>query len=286
MIDIKQALKEAIQLLSETSPSATIDAEVLLAHTLGKTRAFLYAHPEELLNEDQWHGYQQLFKKRHQGYPIAYLIGSKEFWSLPLRTNEETLIPRPETELLVELTLALLKDKEQAFILELGTGTGAIALALASERPNWQILACDISQSALKIANDNKQQFGLSNLRFCHSDWFSAITEQIFDAIISNPPYIAEGDPHLNQGDIRFEPRGALVSGATGLEALTTIIQTSYPRLAPGGLLLVEHGFEQKQAVAALFKQAGYQNIHCWQDWQGNDRVSGGWRCKDNFYEL
>lgn len=277
MINIKDVLHQAIILLS-SSPSAQIDAEILLAHTLGTSRTFLYTYPEKELKDSQIKIYQELVAKRSQGIPIAYLTGNREFWSLNLRVSPETLIPRPETELLVDITLTLLDKHSSASILDLGTGSGAIALALASERPHWHILACDINEAAVNIARQNAADLGLSNIQILHSDWFTAINFQQFNAIVSNPPYIAESDPHLKQGDLRFEPRKALASGVSGLESLSQIINQSYERLVPGGLLLLEHGFQQKNDVGSLLQENGYINIHCWQDLQGNDRVSGGWR--------
>ena len=278
MTDIKQSLSHAITLLAPLSPSASIDAEILLAYTLDSTRTFLYTYPEKELTTDQWKKYQQLLNKRAEGRPIAYLTGTREFWSLPLQVSENTLIPRPETELLVELALTLLNNRTTATILDLGTGSGAIALAIASAERNWQVHACDCSEAALTIAKKNAMQLGLSHLHFFCSDWFSAIPVQKFDAILSNPPYIAENDPHLQQGDVRFEPQTALVAGVDGLDALRIIIHDSYDRLQNNGLLLLEHGYDQKQAVAALLKECGYLRIQSWQDWQGNDRVSAGWR--------
>ncbi len=278
MIDIKKALNQAITLLMPRSPSAQIDAEVLLAHTLKTTRTYLYTHPEKVLDNTQHAAYQQLIAKRCEGYPVAYLTGHREFWSLPLHLSEDTLIPRPETELLVELTLALLKDRSPAFILDLGTGSGAVALALAAERPDWQVLAVDSSQAAIDIAHHNASQLGLSNVRTLCSDWFSSLPHQRFDAIISNPPYIAADDPHLQQGDVRFEPRHALISGVDGMESLAHLIQHGYDHLLPGGLLLLEHGFQQKPQVTTLLCQRGYEHVRCWKDGQGHDRVSGGWR--------
>lgn len=280
MTDIKQALRYALTWLAPTSPSAQIDAEVLLAYTLGSSRTFLYTHPEKTLESSQKDTYQQLIEKRCEGVPIAYLTHNREFWSLPLRLSEDTLIPRPETELVVELALTLLKDFSPACILDLGTGSGAIALALASERSDWSILAGDISQAAVDIARHNATHLSLSNVQIICSDWFLSIPEQQFDAILSNPPYIASNDPHLKQGDVRFEPQRALVSGIDGLDSIKHLIQESYNRLLPGGLLLLEHGYMQKQAVTTLLSQRGYENVHCWQDEQGQDRVSGGWRKK------
>ncbi|OCH96875.1 protein-(glutamine-N5) methyltransferase, release factor-specific [Legionella jamestowniensis] len=279
MMEIKKALDSASKQLTQCSESARLDAEVLLAHILMKDRSFLYAYPEITLTQVQWHAFQRLILKRLEGVPIAYLTGTREFWSLPLKVCEDTLIPRPETERLVELTLTLLADKTKAQILDLGTGSGAIALACASEKPQWTIIACDCSLGALQTAEENAARLALSNVYFYHSNWFENISlEGLFDAIVANPPYIATNDPHLMEGDVRFEPPLALVSGQDGLNALKHIIKHSLDRLKPGGLLLVEHGFDQKSAVASMLKDYGYTEIQCWQDWQGNDRISGGKR--------
>ena len=280
MIDIKQALGQAIAGLVDLSPSARLDAEILLAFVLRKSRTYLHAYPEALLNPKQWQAYQALLARRYKGIPIAYLTGTREFWSLELQVNKNTLIPRPETELLVQLTLDLLTSKQQATILDLGTGSGAIALALASERPAWQLIAIDSNPLAVETALHNSQRLNLTNFQVYCSDWFSAVPARLFDAIVANPPYIAEHDPHLAQGDVRFEPRSALTSGMQGLDAIDRIIKDSYARLQPGGLLLFEHGYDQKLAVLAKLEHTGYQSPQCWQDWQGNDRISGGWRRK------
>lgn len=276
---IKDALEHALAVLSQTSDSARMDAEILLAHVLIKNRSFLYAYPEIELTQAQWQTFQRLVAQRLEGMPIAYLTGSREFWSLPLKVCEDTLIPRPETELLVELTLQLLADKDDADILDLGTGSGAIALACASERPKWKISACDCCQGALRTAEENAARLTLTNVYFYLSDWFEQLASHIqFDAIVTNPPYIAANDPHLKEGDVRFEPQQALVSGDDGLNDLRHIIEHSIARLKPGGLLLLEHGFDQKSAVTSMLNQYGYIEIQCWQDWQGHDRVTGGRR--------
>jgi release factor glutamine methyltransferase len=277
MINIKTALSQAVRELKANSDSAHLDAEILLAHILKKSRSYLYAHPDLILTEAQQHSFQHFISQRLNGVPIAYLTKIREFWSLPLKISEDTLIPRPETELLIELVLRLLTDRPQAQILDLGTGCGAIALACASERPNWQISASDCSSGALQIAKENAALLKLSNINFYQSDWFEKIaSNQQFDAIIANPPYIAENDPHLLVGDLRFEPNLALVSGKDGLTAIKHIIQHSLARLKPGGLLLLEHGFEQKSVVGSMLNNYGYSQVQSWQDWQGNDRVSGG----------
>ncbi|KTC84300.1 peptide chain release factor N(5)-glutamine methyltransferase [Legionella cincinnatiensis] len=254
------------------------EAEILLGHVLNKTRAYLFAHPEVLLTPQQLATFEHLMAQRAQGMPIAYLTGQREFWSLNLKVNEHTLIPRHETELLVALALEFIPNLPDTYILELGTGSGAIALALAKERPNWQIVACDISQEALKVAKENAQNHKIKNINFFQSDWFNGIPQYQYHAIVANPPYIAEDDLHVQQGDLRFEPRNALVSSQEGLADLQCIIEHGYEYLLPQGMLLLEHGFDQKFKVQAILNKLGYRNIKCWQDIQGHDRVSGGWR--------
>lgn len=279
MIDIKRALSLAVTQLEAYVDTARIDAEILLAHTLAKSRTYLYAHPEAPLSKQQLLLFQQNVARRSLGTPVAHITGTREFWSLPLRVNQETLIPRPETELLVELMLSRLGHQQNARVLDLGTGSGAIALALAKERTDWQITACDYSETALQTAEENARELGLHNICFHQSDWFSNInTPESFHAIVSNPPYIAANDPHLGTGDLRYEPLLALVSGSDGLSALEHIIKHSLARLTPEGLLLIEHGYDQKMAVTSMLNDYGYKHVQSWKDFQGHDRVSGGIR--------
>lgn len=255
-----------------------IDAEILLSHVLQCNRAWLYAHPDTLLTEQQQQQYQDLIQQREQGMPIAYLTGEREFWSLSLKVNTHTLIPRHETELLVELALILLPHEQSLRILDLGTGSGAIALALAHERPSWQIDACDRSAAALDTAKDNAAALDIHSVNFYQSDWFQALPQHSYHAIIANPPYIAPTDPHIQQGDLRFEPLEALVSEEHGLADLQHIITHSYARLVPHGLLLLEHGYDQKTSIQAILNKLGYDRVTTWQDPAGHDRVSGGYR--------
>jgi len=278
MTDVNTALKQAIQQLNKPISDARLDAELLLVHILDKNRAYLYAHSDAQLDATQLKDYQQLIDKRAAGTPIAYLTGRREFWSMPLKVNEHTLIPRHETERLVELTLELLPDLPDLHILDLGTGSGAVALALAKERPKWHIVACDQSEDALDIAKENAVRLGITNVVFYHSNWFNALSPKLFTAIVSNPPYIAECDPHLTCGDVLFEPASALISGQDGLADLQYIIEQSYKWLEPDGILLLEHGFCQKNFVGAILNKSGYRNVQCWQDIQGQDRVSGARR--------
>ena len=251
-----------------------IDAEILLCHVLKKSRTWLYAHFDENLTDIQVQQYQNLVAKRQHGVPIAYLIGEREFWSLPLQVTQDTLIPRAETELLVEKTLELIQ-KPTAKILELGTGSGAISIALASERPNWQMFACDINPNTIKVANANANKLGYKNIRFFCSDWLRSVNKiTTFDAIISNPPYLSKDDPHQHQADLRFEPITALVSGPSGLEALQHIICHSKQHLKPNGYLLLEHGYTQKKDVLKALLDNNYEDVGCCVDLLGHPRVS------------
>lgn len=268
MISIHAALGQHVNL----------EAEILLCHVLNKNRAYLFAHPEELLTPQQLALYQNLMAQRAQGIPIAYLTGEREFWSLNLKVNQNTLIPRHETERLVELALEHIPNTPGVSILELGTGSGAIALALAKERPHYNIIACDISAAALGVAKENAQRHQINNINFYQSDWFSEIPQRQYHAIVANPPYIAAQDPHLQAGDLCFEPRNALVSSQEGMADLQYIIRQAYDYLLPNGLLLLEHGYDQKLKVRAILNELEYKNAQCWQDIQGHDRVSGGWR--------
>lgn len=276
MIDISTALAQAIKKLDNKSPSARLDAEILLAQLLNASRSYLYAHGEQRLTAEQHASFQVLVDKRCTGVPIAYLTGIKEFWSFSLKVNQHTLIPRPSTEKLVEATLELLQNQAQAKILDLGTGSGAIAIALAKERPDWQITACDKSEKALRLAKENAEKLTAHNIRFHCSDWFSRLPDSRYHAIVSNPPYIAEHDPHLQQGDVQFEPVEALVSGIDGLDDLRAIGQQSRHFLLPEGFLLLEHGYDQKMAITSILEKSGYKNIRCWQDDEGIDRVCAG----------
>ncbi|CAG0911586.1 unnamed protein product, partial [Cyprideis torosa] len=215
--------------------------------------------------------------QRLSGQPIAHLLGYREFWNLTLKVTADTLIPRPDTELLVETALELLAEQPEAQILELGTGSGAIAIALARELPSAQIIASDISPAALQVATINARSYHADNISFLHSDWFSALPAgQCFDLILSNPPYIPTDDPHLQSGDVRFEPLSALVSGADGLNDIRHLIRHARNFLKPGAALLFEHGYDQGQQTVHLMQTAGYQHVRCLKDPAGHDRITLG----------
>ncbi len=257
---------------------APAEADMLLAHQLQRDRSYLIAHPEAELTPEQTADYAHLIAQRCAGKPVSYLTGQRAFWNLNLSVNAHTLIPRSETEHLVERALQLGPAETAWQVLELGIGSGAIALALAQERPAWQITATDISPDALKVAQHNAVHHHLTRVRFVHSDWFAALSG-CYDLIISNPPYIAADDPHLAQGDLRFEPHNALVSGSDGLAAIRHLVQQAPAYLRPGGWLLLEHGATQGAPCRALLQQRGFSDICTHLDLAGLDRLSGGsWR--------
>ncbi len=271
---IKHWLSDSRQQLTE-SESPKRDAEILLCHVLSISRAWLIAHDEIMLTTTQLATLASLLQRRKQGEPIAHIIGLREFWSLPLSVNQSTLIPRPDTEVLVEQALGLLTH-DPADILDLGTGTGAIALALASERPDCRVLGVDRVAAAIALAEQNLQRLQFSNCRFMQSDWFSALGERKFQLIVSNPPYIDKHDPHLGQGDVRFEPRSALVAEQHGLADLGFIIQQSQKYLWPTGWLVVEHGWQQADQVQHFFKMAQFVKVQTVSDYGDNPRVTFG----------
>lgn len=251
-----------------------LDAQVLLVSVLGRERSFLYAHPEFTPDDQQLNRYRDLIERRAQGLPVAWLTGHREFWSLDLRVTETTLIPRPETETLVELCLQRIPRDAHWQILDLGTGSGAIALALASERPNCTVTATDRIPAALELASDNARRLGLRNLRFVAGDWFTPLHGQRFALIAANPPYIAADDPHLQQGDVAHEPRSALVSGRDGLDDIRAIIRAARSHLDPGGSLLLEHGYDQENKLLDLLRASGYDNATDYRDLAGQPRVA------------
>ena len=275
-ITIKQALRMASHAIAG-SDTVQLDAELLLAAVLGKSRTYLYTWPEQVLSPSERSYFESVLERRVMGEPVAYILGTRDFWTLTLRVNRHVLIPRPETELLVEMALALVTTPE-ACIADLGTGSGAIALAIASERPVWKILATDMSGDALTVASDNASQLNIVNVEFRQGSWCDALPPQLFDLIVSNPPYIDAADAHLTQGDLRFEPRSALVAADDGLADIRTLCSQAPQCLKPGGWLLLEHGWMQGSAVAAILQSNGLETVQTIKDLNGNDRVTLG--CK------
>lgn len=273
-MDFQAWLRAAVSELS-TSESPRRDAEILLENVTGKARTFILAFGETQLTPGQEQQLATLLARRKTGEPVAHLTGEREFWSLPLYVSAATLIPRPDTECLVEQALVRLPSTA-CRILDLGTGTGAIALALASERPDCQVIAVDVMPDAVRLAQRNLERLGLRNVDILQSSWFSALSEKRFEMIVSNPPYIDEQDPHLSQGDVRFEPLTALVAANEGLADIDHIITAGREHLVSGGWLLLEHGWMQGAAVRALFSAAGYENVETCRDYGDNDRLTLG----------
>lgn len=274
---IKEAISEAVSQLQTTSQANPhkLEAELLLCHCLGVTRSYLLTWPEKRLSNAESSAFFEFVQRRVTGEPIAYILGKREFWGLELAVSPATLIPRADTETLVERALEKIQQIQQPHILDMGTGSGAIALALAHERPDAQVTAVDYSTDALDIARQNAESHQLK-VRMLQSDWFSALAEQRFDCIVSNPPYIERHDPHLTQGDLRFEPASALSAGQDGLADLRQIIEHAPKFLNNQAWLLVEHGYNQADAVQTLFKQAGFCAVQTHQDLSGNPRVTLG----------
>ena len=260
--------------LVSCSDSAKLDAQILLAFVLDKELSYLLTWPEKALTKQDKQQYLALLDRRISGEPIAYIVGVKEFWSLPFMVSPATLIPRPDTEILVELVLEQFADFDTLHCLDLGTGTGAIALALASEQPNWQIDAIDFSLDAVKLAQQNAKKLQLSHVNIFQSDWFSALNERRFDVIVSNPPYIDKLDENLSQGDVRFEPESALVADEHGLGDIKHIAQQALKYLNSQGSLFFEHGFEQGEAVRNILTALGYHNAQTVRDFNGHERIT------------
>ncbi|HET7570132.1 MAG TPA: peptide chain release factor N(5)-glutamine methyltransferase [Gammaproteobacteria bacterium] len=271
---IDSLLQEARLLPGGTEPVARLDAELLLGHVLGRPRTFLRARPDFSPGQQAVEQFTSLLTRRRGGEPLAYILGEREFWSLPLKLNRHTLIPRPETELLVEQVLARIPVETARTIADLGTGSGAIALAIGHERPRCRVIATDFDEEALAAARANAAALDIGNVEFRHGTWCEPLHGIACDMIISNPPYIAAGDAHLDAPDMQFEPRAALVAGPTGLEALAAIIAAAPAYLKAGGPLLLEHGFDQREPVAAALAKRGYKGICCYRDLAGQNRVT------------
>lgn len=263
--------------LQRQSPLDALETRMLLMHALGMTRIELITRSEHVPGAQELQQLRTLVQRRIAGEPIAYLVGQREFFGLPFRVTKDVLIPRPETELLVEL--ALQRAPHGARLLDMGTGSGAIAIALAHTRTDLQVSALDVSAAALEIARQNAAHNLASGggIRLLQSDWYAALpAAEQFGLIVSNPPYIVAGDAHLSQGDLRFEPIGALTDHADGLSALRAIINGAAAHLAPGGWLLMEHGYDQAAAVRALLTAQGFSEVQSWRDLAGIERVTGG----------
>lgn len=275
---IAAVLQAAVSRLAGCSDNPRLDAEVLLAHVIGKSRSHLHTWPEQVLPEPLHRRFLELIARRLDGEPIAYLTGQREFWSLPLVVSRHTLIPRPETECLVELALDRIPVDRAVLIADIGTGSGAIALAIATERPLCRLIATDISLPALEVAKRNAARLNLGNVEFRSGNGLEPLRDECVSVICSNPPYIAEGDPHLLEGDLPAEPRMALVAGRTGLELIETLAQGARSLLREDGWLLFEHGYDQGRTVTDLLVGLGYRAVTTYRDQTGHGRVSVGQR--------
>jgi release factor glutamine methyltransferase len=292
---IQQDSRQLQTALNLDASTARIEVQCLLQAVLQVHRAYLLTHPERLLSDHEYASYSALFERRMQGEPIAYLLGMREFFGLNFKVTPATLIPRPDTELLVELALhqtpspglsphlSCLRGErgaaggERGFrVLDMGTGSGAIALSIAHARPDTEVVAVDASQAALIVAQYNALTLKIRNVRLLHSDWFAALADERFDLIVSNPPYIEACDVHLSQGDVRFEPLGALASGSDGLDDIRRIIDEAKDHLNSGGWLMLEHGYNQAARVRELLQQAGFAEVSSVRDLSGTERVTMG----------
>jgi release factor glutamine methyltransferase len=280
LLTIANCLQQFPQ-LADVSDSPRLDIEILLTHILQKNRTYLFTWPEQELTDEQAKQFNDFFTRRLTGEPVAHIIGQREFWSLPLMVNNSTLIPRPDTELLVEAALGLFADDEvnkTRQLLDLGTGTGAIVLALAHEKKSWQCVGVDKELAAVELAEKNRAHLNLHNVKILQSDWFSALANNkaLFDIIVSNPPYIDPDDDHLTEGDVRFEPLSALIADNKGLADLEFIIANAPQYLTANGWLLVEHGYDQGAAVRELFTAHNFDQVNTFRDFGGNERVTLG----------
>ncbi len=279
MSTLDSALHDAARRLAGHSDSPRLDAELLLAHVLGSDRVRLRAHGDAPLPPDAAAAFEALVARRLRGEPVAYLLGRRGFWRFELEVTPDTLIPRPETELLVEQALARIPAGADWPVADLGTGSGAVALAIAAERPGFIVHATDRSAAALAVARRNAERLGIQNVRFHEGDWLDALPAGIdWPLIASNPPYVPDDAPHLEARGVRFEPRGALAAGPDGLDAIRCIVTGARERLAPGGWLLLEHGWDQGESVPRLLANAGYGEISNYPDLAGHPRVAAGRR--------
>ncbi len=274
-LTVENAITTGANLLASSSDSAKLDAQVLLLNILQKPRSYLFTWPEKQLTDEQSQAFERVCERRLNGEPVSHITGYREFWSLQLEVNPTTLIPRPDTETLVELALSC-NVPNDAKVLDLGTGTGAIALALGSEMPTWDIIAVDRIDNAVALAKRNQKRLAINNVCVKQSNWFSALNNKKFDLIVTNPPYIKYNDKHLHQGDVRFEPLSALVADDAGLADIKQIITQSRDYLHSNGYLLIEHGFEQSAAVRHIFNQMAFINVSTVKDLGNNDRVTFG----------
>lgn len=275
--DILKADAARLDAALETgTATARIEVQCLLQSVLQVPRSYLLAHPEQTLNASEQAAYDKLLQRRLRGEPVAHILGEREFFGLNFKVTADTLIPRPETELLVELALQRIPAHNRFRALDLGTGSGAIAISIAHSRPDADLVAVDVSEAALRVARENAGRLGIANLSFRHSDWFSGLTGQRYDLIVSNPPYVAAGDVHLTQGDVRFEPISALASGEEGLDDIRRIVAQAGDFLERGGWLLLEHGHDQADRVRTLLEQHGFTEVFSAKDIAGIDRISGG----------
>lgn len=274
-LTVENAITTGANLLASSSDSAKLDAQVLLLNILQKPRSYLFTWPEKQLTDEQSQAFERACERRLNGEPVSHITGCREFWSLQLEVNPTTLIPRPDTETLVELALSC-NVPNDAKVLDLGTGTGAIALALGSEMPTWDIIAVDRIDDAVALAKRNQKRLAINNVCVKQSNWFSALNNKKFDLIVTNPPYIEYNDKHLHQGDVRFEPLSALVADDAGLADIKQIITQSRDYLHSNGYLLIEHGFEQSAAVRHIFNQMAFINVSTVKDLGNNDRVTFG----------
>lgn len=276
MPTIKTLLSKATNTLTSHSDSPLLDAEVLLGFVLGKPRTYLRAWCDNALTDQQIAAFNSLVQQREQGTPIAYLTGTREFWSRDFTVTTDVLIPRPDTELLIELSLELIPKNQAVKLIDLGTGSGVIAVTLAAERPNAQVIAVDASLAALNVAKHNAQQHQLTNIEFYQSEWFANVPEEQFDLVISNPPYIDPDDEHLQQGDVRFEPKTALIADNQGLSDIEIIADKACGYLKSAGHLFIEHGYNQAAQVQAIFNALGYDKVQSYRDLSGQPRVTYG----------